>query len=305
MIRREFKKPNVRVVATPPGKSERTWLTRGESAEAVREQLEQNGWTDVKVDDFSYTAWKEKADELTRQLREAHDRGEKLEFDGKIWREMKHHLFELFDNKCAYCESLVLHISPGDVEHYRPKGRVTEDRDHPGYYWLAYDINNLLPSCSACNGSRGKWNQFPVEDGTRAATAEELDQERALLLHPYRDSFNNHLKFDHDGGVVGTSQQGECSVEVYDLDRHLLQTERRKAQEDLQREMELVLLRREVEWGEAVQRRAEKLLKGSEEYSAALLSELVRITAEESSRQAIVHNRATEAARSLGRLLED
>lgn len=46
-------------------------------------------------------------------------------------------LEKLFHDKCAYCESSTLAGADWDVEHYRPKGRVAERPDHPGYYWLA------------------------------------------------------------------------------------------------------------------------------------------------------------------------
>ena len=69
-----------------------------------------------------------------------------------------------FFGKCAYCESLITNNQPGDVDHYRPKGRVMDannkpvmittalgENPHPGYYWLAYQFSNLLPSCIDCN----------------------------------------------------------------------------------------------------------------------------------------------------------
>jgi hypothetical protein len=43
--------------------------------------------------------------------------------------------------------------------------------EHPGYYWLAYEWTNLLPSCYDCNSFRrhgtmkagpGKNERFPV-----------------------------------------------------------------------------------------------------------------------------------------------
>jgi hypothetical protein len=86
-------------------------------------------------------------------------------------------LEKLFCDKCAYCESK---ITPGfawEVEHFRPKKSVAERPDHPGYYWLAYEWTNLLPSCTLCNqrrrdkprwgdcslaGSGGKGDQSPL-----------------------------------------------------------------------------------------------------------------------------------------------
>ena len=40
-----------------------------------------------------------------------------------------------YNHKCAYCER----VTKADVEHYRPKKKVSEDADHPGYYWLCYE----------------------------------------------------------------------------------------------------------------------------------------------------------------------
>src|ERR1043166_3748097 len=48
-------------------------------------------------------------------------------------------LEELFHHKCAYCETQATAGFDWDVEHFRPKGRVLERADHPGYYWLAYE----------------------------------------------------------------------------------------------------------------------------------------------------------------------
>ena len=53
-------------------------------------------------------------------------------------------LERLFHDKCAYCEWKPTGGSDWDVEHYRPKGKVFEHEDHPGYYWLAYTWNCLL-----------------------------------------------------------------------------------------------------------------------------------------------------------------
>ena len=66
-----------------------------------------------------------------------------------------------FFGKCAYCEDRIVSTQPGDIEHYRPKGCVTNEDGsrvmvdanggkkvpHPGYYWLAYEWTNLLYAC--------------------------------------------------------------------------------------------------------------------------------------------------------------
>src|SRR4051794_32743307 len=68
--------------------------------------------------------------------------------------EIKQALNEAFGFKCAYCESFYEATAPVDVEHYRPKGEIVTSTGRtlrPGYYWLAAEWGNLLPSCIDCN----------------------------------------------------------------------------------------------------------------------------------------------------------
>ncbi len=98
-----------------------------------------------------------------------------------IWKKLKDWLLKnVFDDKCAYCETS-LPRSSYQAEHFRPKGGVShrvagrkgmirptiQDEDgrpagHPGYFWLAYHWENLFPSCEYCNTANGKKEQFPV-----------------------------------------------------------------------------------------------------------------------------------------------
>lgn len=137
----------------------------------------------------------------------------------------------LFHGKCAYCETYYASQAPVDIEHYRPKGGVEDDPDHWGYWWLAADWMNLLPSCIDCNRRRyqvlptpdtaslvelrasgkpiwqtGKENAFPVMPGTRAfGLGSDLDQEvlteRPYLLDPCRDTPDDHLEFLVDSPI--------------------------------------------------------------------------------------------------------
>jgi uncharacterized protein (TIGR02646 family) len=126
---------------------------------------------------------------------------------------VKKRLEELFHGKCAYCESLYASQAPVDVEHYRPKGRIEGELKHPGYWWLAAEWTNLLPSCLDCNRRRkqlapivstdlavlyetmktGKQDSFPVLGARAALEPDDLVAERALLLDPTRDDPDNHL----------------------------------------------------------------------------------------------------------------
>lgn len=167
-----------------------------------------------------------------------------------------------FGFKCAYCESSYGATQPVDVEHYRPKGGIEVDGKlrKPGYYWLAAEWTNLLPSCIDCNRKRthdfpeadpelrGKANRFPIANPTqRANKAGEERRERRLLLHPYLDEPSKHLKFGEEGSVRPAldtrgrpSRMGEASIEVYGLDRPELAKLRNDRLVDLQGLMERI-----------------------------------------------------------------
>jgi hypothetical protein len=168
-------------------------------------------------------------------------------FKDTIWKDYKDHLQALFGEKCAYCEAQFLAVSFGDVEHYRPKGGVKEEPTHPGYYWLAYDPENLLPSCTKCNAGHGKGNQFPLSDPANRVFIHgiALIRELPLLLNPYVDRPEDHLTFDAELGTVQVrngSVIGEASIRGYQLDREPLDRMRRSAQTQARNEVKLAML---------------------------------------------------------------
>jgi len=133
--------------------------------------------------------------------------------------QVKAALEALFHGKCAYCETRYDVASPVDVEHFRPKGRVQDAPDHPGYWWLAMVWTNLLPSCIDCNRRRrqllpdtsagfeemaraarvtetaGKQDAFPVSATRALSETDDLDAEAALLIDPTRDRPEDHLTY--------------------------------------------------------------------------------------------------------------
>lgn len=178
---------------------------------------------------------------------------------------VKRTLNEAFRFKCAYCESRFAATQPVAVEHYRPKAKVTtRDGDAPGYYWLAAEWTNLLPSCTDCNSPRrqliggvevlaGKGNRFPLESERRRARAPaDVAGESRLLLHPYLDFPDRHLEFVDEGvvrarlGSTGRpSRKGVASIEVYALQRPGLVQERSDIQVRVSAQLKVV--RREAE----------------------------------------------------------
>lgn len=150
----------------------------------------------------------------------------------------------MFHKKCAYCESRYSHISPVDIEHFRPKGGVAIKGilHWPGYWWLAAAWDNLLPSCIDCNrrrrhrfpgeevdNCRGKENLFPIlHEKHRAGQFEGSEcKEQPLLLNPCDDLPEKYLDFLKEaGGVVAKKglkpsdrKRSLQSIRVYGLDR--------------------------------------------------------------------------------------
>lgn len=166
--------------------------------------------------------------------------------------------------KCAYCESIYGHVSDGDVEHFRPKGKVNEKNPQtPGYYWLANDWDNLFLACMHCNQRRkhvlygeatltsyGKLDQFPVSNETKRLLkhTHRLSKEEKvrLLINPCKDDPAKELAYEgKEGVVVPLTDKGKKSIEVFVLQRHLLVQERKKQLLLLYQQMDRVL--RELE----------------------------------------------------------
>ena len=215
-----------------------------------------------ETEKVEFRAWLVKATEAaTKAVEYYEEKQERPKEKEEIWAADKHWLLRnKFHWKCAYCEQSVSGI-PREAEHWRPKRGITfglgEDESeptHPGYFWLAYSWQNLLPSCSFCNSYAGKKNAFPttqahvfVVDLTPAEVAvlkgvaiaskttpgryylapEDLDErERPDLLHPYYDEPRDHLQFETNGQVFAKTPKGTRSIAVFDLDRQDLDTKR-------------------------------------------------------------------------------
>jgi uncharacterized protein (TIGR02646 family) len=137
--------------------------------------------------------------------------------------DVKDTLNQLFGRKCAYCESSYKATAPMDVEHFRPKGEVEDEPNHRGYWWLAANWQNLLPSCIDCNRRRkhhvfvqgmtpgqlaaagevlaGKHDQFPIT-GVRAFNeGDNCTLEEPLLIDPTTIDPSAHLTWSFDQNV--------------------------------------------------------------------------------------------------------
>ncbi len=139
-------------------------------------------------------------------------------FDSAVWRPAKALLLERFHGKCAYCESPLVDSIHADVENYRPKSR---------YWWLAYDWDNLLVACHACNTAKA--NRFPLQDeSARATEARDVESEEPLLLNPCQDRPEEHLVFGEDGNVYSDTARGQATIDTLVLNRPGLVAARRR-----------------------------------------------------------------------------
>lgn len=182
-------------------------------------------------------------------------------YDFSVYKndDIKYALQGLFKEKCAYCESYYLHIHPTDIEHFRPKGRIKKESEKgyisPGYWWLAADWNNLLPSCIDCNRKRkhetendqvslGKADHFPIHPNSNNARSQGSEaNETPLLINPCEEDPLTHLSFVsvNDKPIAISANNSEisklkanASIKHYGLNRPKLIEERANKYRDLQ-----------------------------------------------------------------------
>lgn len=155
-------------------------------------------------------------------------------------------LNQLFNNKCAYCESRISHTGVGDIEQFRPKAGVLTGASEflpLHYWWLSNEWSNLYIACIDCNrissrrsgagiGQSGKGGRFPLQDETTRAPVlagpDLLALEMPLLLDPCVDHVGQILIFSEDGKVTSRDHRGLTSIEIIGLNRPNLVEERRR-----------------------------------------------------------------------------
>lgn len=181
---------------------------------------------------------------------------EKPDFEPHVWQDYKEHFARVQRGKCAYCEASALATGVGDVDHFRPKGEVSELGDDPatwgrerpwlanvkkpkyhqvsdrGYWWLAYNWENWLLACERCNRA-WKGSLFPVAEDPRPKPSPGV-VETLLLLDPFgSENPSAHLRFSPIGQVEAStgSRMGFETVRTLGLDREQLRMSREEKAE--------------------------------------------------------------------------
>ena len=121
-----------------------------------------------------------------------------------LWSDIKEIYIDLQCEKCVYCEMEIEGNISNDVEHYRPKAKVSPwkvpkwlaeagmqvtaagaSKGDSGYIGLAYEPWNYAASCKVCN-SVLKRNLFPIRGPRQSAgtNPRRMKRERPLLIYP-------------------------------------------------------------------------------------------------------------------------
>lgn len=190
-------------------------------------------------------------DERARLEREADDclrRGEpvpKFEFKDSLYNHKKTRsqpavkkvLCDTQNSKCCYCEGRITPTAYGAIEHFRPKSawrQRPQDPDSPhGYYWLAYEWDNLLLSCEVCNSSHKK-TLFPITNARTRARDHHMGcaAERPLLIDPYTEDPGVSLEFI-GASAVHRNPRGYTTIRTLGLNRNELVSERERLTQTL------------------------------------------------------------------------
>lgn len=200
--------------------------------------------------DFASVPVKLNTDERTNLIKLSLTEKNEHDFKSKVYRDgTLLDLETLYHHKCGYCETDTTAGAPMQVEHYRPKAKVTEDATHKGYYWVAYEWSNLLLSCAKCNNK--KRNQFPVkgkrvsnpvldvsglpDDNSRLANSVFFQDEEALLLHPEIDRVEDFFIFKPDGTIEALDSNPRAleTIKICGLNRNELVIKRLKVLNEL------------------------------------------------------------------------
>lgn len=192
--------------------------------------------------------------------------------------DVKNSLVRIQNHKCCFCESRVTHISDGDVEHFRPKAMWlqenvdgTKSKIKPGYYFLAYDWDNLLLSCQMCN-QRIKGNNFPlVNERVRTIVSHNYNirAELPVFINPSLEDPELHITFYGDL-PQGITYRGRKTIEYLYLDRPSLNEVRNEKLKDLFALREVINLMTDLESREIAKdiltRRLNEIITNNDQY---------------------------------------
>ena len=211
------------------------------------------------------------------RLCDLHQQGcQRFEFDSKIYGDpsVKKKLINAQHHKCCFCEAKVTHVAYGDVEHFRPKAgyrqKPGDPLERPGYYWLAYDWDNLLFACQICN-QRYKRNLFPLTDPRNRASSHHQNHngEAPVFIDPSQTDPERFITFRAEiPYAINGNLRGEQTIPALGLDRANLTTHRRRQYEIVKCLYNLVSIEPDSVEGRKAQSLIESYTQPESEYSS-------------------------------------
>lgn len=156
--------------------------------------------------------------------------------------EVKEQLLRETHEKCAYCESKITHIYPGDVEHKKPKSGFNDD---------VFEWTNLTLACGECN--RRKSNNY---------------DEDISIIDPYEVDPADHL---YACGALIVPRLGDpigkLAYELFELDRSGLLERRVDHLRKLRLQLEVYASEKNELLKKLYERRIKDLQEPSTEYA--------------------------------------
>ncbi|AYZ18714.1 hypothetical protein EGY08_19495 [Klebsiella sp. FDAARGOS_511] len=241
-----------------------------------------------EIEECLTQAWRDMADRAKADLIAAPDEDTRKAIlqrvaSSNVWREYYNLLPDTLKRKCWYCEAEEIR-SDMPVDHFRPKSKVEDDKQHDGYWWLAFDWQNYRCACTFCNSRRvfnetegGKACRFPLENPQERAFAPadqiKLNNERPYFLDPFNPDDEKLLWFDNDGlptaKPLATAEQQtkvKNSIEIFHLHESRIARARNKVRLEVERQVRKIKDNDDVQAAKAKLRR---MVKDTEKLSRA------------------------------------
>ena len=120
--------------------------------------------------------------------------------------------------KCCYTEAFLEDIS--HIEHFRPKTAIRDEQgsphQYPGYFWLAYQWDNLLMCNPKVNSFKS--DLFPLHNPIDRARSidDPLEKESPVLIDPAHEDPRKHIRFSRDA-PFGISDRGKKTIALLSL----------------------------------------------------------------------------------------
>ena len=170
--------------------------------------------------------WSKKADLFNQELLSATTEDERKQIikdhEG-LWQEtaFKTWFIDLFHKKCWYTEAKEK-VSAYHVDHFRPKGQITDSEGTAeGYWWLAFKWVNYRVAGQLINVK--KKDKFPIKGTFRANILDQnLSKEENLLIDPLDEEDVALISFDESGEIVYAGGINEHDKERVDATKDIL-----------------------------------------------------------------------------------